>query len=309
MAKRSSPTDIFRKPRAVTPDVAHLFASLKEDLAATEPPAESLWRVAQEEADEWPYPNPDEALGPTPSLDDAVPPDTPAPILRLITNDDDDTPFSEEEPWGRMDGETDRHYLYFTTYRNLGLVRDYKAVSKRYNVGKSYLWDLAKQFNWADRVLAWDLLREQVYTREMLQGVRDMAQEHVRIAKDGLTAMAATFAAISRRQKRNPAEFDAELDGIPIKSLITIAQRSAQVIPSLMAAERLARNMPTELVAVQVEQKVTVSVDDLAKIVSGLHAALPPRVDDAGSDFIDAEVVDDDTGGVGENQEGADPET
>lgn len=306
MPRRSSPTDIFRKPRAVTPEVAHLFASLKEDLNAPEEKSESLWRVAQEEADEWPYPDPDEAFGPTPSLDDAVPPDTPPAVVHLaLVPDDDDAIFSEEEPWGRMEDESDRHYLYFSTYRNLGLVRDYKTISKRYNVSKAYLWDLAKKFNWPDRVLAWDLLREQVYTREMLQGVRDMAQKHVRIAEDGLDAMAATFSAISRRQKRDPAGFDLELDGIPIKSLITIAQRSAQVIPSLMAAERLARNMPTELVAVQVEQKVTVSVADLTDIVSGLAKALPPRVDNE-SEYVDAEVVDDEPGGIGENAEGAD---
>lgn len=306
MAKRPSPTDIFRQPKALTPEVAKLYAALKSDLSADPEKAVSYWHVALEEADEWPYPNPDEALGPTPTLDDAVPPDTPAPILKLVVDDDDDTPFSEDEPWGRRSDESDRHYLYFTTYRNLGLTRDYKTVANRYNVSKGYLMDLQKQFNWADRVLAWDLLREQVYTKEMLQGVRDMAAEHVRIAKEGLGAMAAAFAAITRRQRKDPAAFDAELDNIPIKSLITIAQRSAQVVPSLMAAERLARNMPTELVAVQVDQKVTVSVDDLTKIVSGLASALPPRSDN-GSEYVDAEVVDDEPGATGGDEEGADP--
>lgn len=307
MAKRPSPTDIFRQPRAASPQVTHLLNSLKQDLGIDVNTRDSYWRVALEEADEWPYPDPDEAFGPTPSLDDAVPPS--APTLTLVhskTDPDDDIVFSEDEPWGRMTGESDRQYLYFTAFRNLGLARDLKVISNRYNVSRAYLWDVAKKFNWEDRLLAWDLLREKIYTREMLQGVRDMAKEHVEIAREGLSSLASVFHAITRRRLKDPALFDAELDNLPIKSLVTIAQRSAQVVPNLMAAERLARNMPTELVAVQIDQKVTVSIDDLTDIVAGLTKALPPR-SDPGPGFIDAEVVDDDAGTVGRDEESADP--
>lgn len=305
---RSSPTDIFRKPRPDNPAVAKLYDALKADLGV-ETQAESYWRVALDEADEWPYPDPDEAFtAPGPPLDDAIPPDASITYLDDPLKDPEFVLFSEDEPWGKMSNESDRQYRYFFDYRNLGIAREFKTIAKRFNVSAGHIGQVAKENRWEERVLAWDLLRERIYTKEMLMGVRQMAQEHVKIAGDGLKAMAAAFNAISRRQQRDPAGFDAELDTMPIKSLITIAQRSAQVVPSLMAAERLARNMPTELVAVQIDQKVTVSVADLTDIVKGLASSLPPR-DDSGSDIVDAEVVDDEPRAIGYDSEGADPET
>lgn len=278
----SRPTDILRAPKLPRPPGLELNGAAK------------YWKVAADEAAEWPYPDPDIAFKPEPDLDVAVPPDQELPT--------DIVPYSEDEPWGRRSDEGETMYKYFLAYRAQGFGRELQAVAHRFNVKRNTIGDYAKNYDWHERAVAWDIMRERVYTAEMLNGVRDMAQKHVRVAAKAIKSTAAVFEEIDRRLEKDD-KFLKSLGRLPAKTLMTLAQRSAQVIPNLMAAERLARNLPTEITAIHVDHDLRIqTTDDLAKILVGVLGSLP------GSDVIDGTVIEVEPGEDGEVEEGADSE-
>jgi hypothetical protein len=253
------------------------------------------FRVVVDAANTWPYPDPDtNGLADSyPSFDDDNSTYTPADI----------EPFSENEPWGKMESESPRAYAMFTHYKAQGLTRVMKETAKHFGVNGSHLSHLASQHNWHARIAAWDDYRERVYTNELLMGVREMAERHTEIAKKGIEAMAVIFEGIAEQlsDEDDREAFLAELSELPVRVQLAIAQKSSQVLPNLMNAERLSRGLPTEISANlhQVEHTVSLqSTDDLYSIITGLAGSIAAsRVGDEPfeSDIIEAEVIEADS--------------
>lgn len=198
-----------------------------------------------------------------------------------------------------MEGETEREYQLFSYYRALGLGRVKSEVSDHFEVAAPYIYRTAKANDWDGRVRAWDIFRERIYSAELIEETREMAKVQASIARKGLMALGSAFEELVTRME-NPEVWQEELAEIPTKQLMMIAQRSAQVIPNLMNAERLSRGMPTEITATHttVDHNVNVqTTDDLAAILTGLFGAIGPGRDDAdltsAFDVVDAVVVDD----------------
>lgn len=219
----------------------------------------------------------------------------------------DATPYSVEEPWGLMEGEASRDYQYFSHYRAQGLGRVKLQVAKHFAVSPPVIYRVAKDNDWDNRCRAWDVYREKIYTAEIVEETREMARVHANIARKGIVALGSAWENLIERMESDPELWRAELEEIPTKQLITIAQRSAQVIPNLMNAERLSRGMPTELISTHSTHDHTVtlqSTDDLALLLAGLFGAIGGRADADGSDrpveIIDAVVIDE-RGGEGED--------
>lgn len=275
------PTDIFR-------------SSTKPGLPLNKKHVPDGWAVIVDEGEKWPYPDPDLALARAePEIDDVLPTDQDLPSSII--------PYSEHEPWGRRSDETDTEYKYFLQYRSQGFNRELQAVAIRFNISRSHVGSTARRLDWHARAVAWDIERERVYTAEMLNGTRQMARKHVKIARKGLKALAMVFDEIDNRMD-DPA-FVAQLSSLPPKTLIALAQRSAAVIPNLMQAERLARNLPTEITSVHVDHDIrSQSLDDIAEIVAAFVTSVPrPQL-------IEGTVVEDDAGEPGPTQNGADSE-
>lgn len=232
------------------------------------------WKTAVDAAKEWPYVDPDTAMS-TPDLDytDFSP---------VEYDPDNDLIFSPDEPWGRMEGETDREYAWFSYYRSLGLGRKKSDVAKHFNVSSASVTSPVKKNDWDDRIRAWDQYRELEYTKEVIENVRTMAKEHAEVAQKGITALSMAFDAILHRFEMDPTDFMADLGSMPMKNLMAVVQRSAQVLPNLMGAERLARGMPTEITAsLSVEQhNVNIQTsDDLAEIIHALVGVVGQQQD------------------------------
>lgn len=212
-------------------------------------------------------------------------------------------PYSVEEPWGMMEGEREREYQLFSYYRSLGLGRVKGEVAKHFEISGPYIYRIAKENDWDSRVRAWDIFRERIYTAELTEETREMAKVQANIARKGLMALGSAFEALVTRMEADPELWQQELDEIPTKQLMMIAQRSAQVIPNLMNAERLSRGMPTDIIATHtvVDHNVNVQTsDDLFAILTGLFGAIGPGRDGSigtsEEDVIDAVVVDDRSG-------------
>jgi diadenosine tetraphosphate (Ap4A) HIT family hydrolase len=92
-------------------------------------------------------------------------------------------------------------------------------------------------------------------------------------------------------------EFIADLTNMDKKKLISLANLAARTIPSLMAAERLSRGMPTEIVSGVVEHQhvKVVERDQIGAVLEilGQAGVLNVGIPDSGSpDIVDATVVE-----------------
>jgi hypothetical protein len=118
-------------------------------------------------------------------------------------------------------------------------------------------------------------------------------QAQIETALDGLMA---PIAALNTRMAKD-ADFLENLSQTSAKKLITLANSSARIMPSLMAAERLAHDMPTEMVGGTVEHQHTLKVerDHIGDVLEVLDRAgvLNGRGNGFGiGEVVDAEVVD-----------------
>ena len=237
------------------------------------PPA---WRTFFDGTDAVTFPTPADALN-TP---------TPTPMAPSLSPT---LPYSSHEPWGRMEGVSDHHHEWFLYFCSLGLTRTRQKVADRFSVSNTSVSKVARAEDWDNRASSWDQFRERQYTIEMLDQTRQMARDHARIAADGIRALGVAFDAIVSRMNTDPEGFNDSLNDLSPRVLLAIAQRSAQVIPQLMSAERISRGLPTELTASisVIDQRVTIQgTDDLLDILHSVFGTLPSRSDnDDGGEF------------------------
>lgn len=250
------------------------------------------WRKAIKDAGEWPFVDPDvmheeevDSFGDFPS----DPEDIPEAPKELV-------PYSEFEPWGRMEEETDRDYELFSHYLASGLGRTYGGTARHFRISQPYVSKRAQKHDWGDRVKAWDDYRERVYTSLVIEKTKKMAEEHAGIAAKGIAALSIVFDEILKRAD-DPELMTLELNEMSTRALFTLADKAARALPNLMGAERLSRGLPTELTAeVQVkENRVTIqTTEELSEIINGLQQVLDTGDDDGVDDeVIDVEEVED----------------
>jgi len=245
------------------------------------------WRTALGKAEEWPFVDPDVMLATqVPSFGD-FPADDSVP--------DDIIPFSEFEPWGKMEDETGRDYELFSYYRASGLSRSQSATARHFGITQPYVGRVAARCNWLDRVDAWDKYREQVYTTQVIDGIRKMADDHAQIASKGIKALSIAFDKLLERMEGDDPAWQNEIDELSFRTLFSMVERSGRVLPNLMGAERLSRGLPTELTAQVIikENRVVVqSTEDLAQIVQGLQSVLQNTQPSDDPDIIDVDDID-----------------
>lgn len=279
MPESFRPGDLLRRP---------LDSDAKEPSSKDDKEIPVIWRQAIEDAGEWPFVDPDvmheeevDSFGDFPSAPEEMP-EAPAELV----------PYSEFEPWGKMDEETDRDYELFSHYLASGLGRTYGATARHFQISQAYISKRAHKHDWPDRVKAWDDYREMVYTSLVIEKTKKMAEEHAGIAAKGIAALAIVFDEILNRAK-DPELMKLELEEMSTRALFGLADKAARALPNLMGAERLSRGLPTELTAeVQVkENRVTVqTTEELSEIINGLQQVLDTGDDD---EVIDIEEVED----------------
>lgn len=292
MVKTLRPGDVLRAPDGIIGELAPTPRVRREEALAQIPKS---WRTVLARADEWPFPDPDTMLvTATDSFADypTEPEDLPAEIV----------PFSDFEPWGKMEEETNRDYELFSHYRALGLSRTFAAVAKHFSISQTYVSKVAHKHGWLDRVDEWDKYREKVYTSEILDKTKKMAEEHAKISAKGVRALSIAFDELLERiDSEDPLHLE-EMSQLSLKSLYAMVEKAARVLPNLMNAERLSRGLPTELsthMVVREDRIVLQTTDDLINVVEGLglimQNSLPEPeeiIEVEGEEIEEAELVD-----------------
>ena len=214
-----------------------------------------------------------------------------------------------QQPWDRLPAETDYPWQLFQHYRDSGVRRSFHKTATwafENELGNHKKKTLTKyrqvvvvwrdKHRWNDRVFSYDREQDRLYQMARSEAIREMAVRHEDQIEKAIDGLMVPIDALTVAMRDNE-EFMADLTNMDKKKLISLVNLAARTIPSLMAAERLSRGMPTEIVTGVVEHQHVVSVerDQIGNVLAVLGRAgvLDVGSPDSGSgDFIDAEVVE-----------------
>ncbi len=200
-----------------------------------------------------------------------------------------------EEPWSQYPDESLEQYERFKWYRDQGAGRSQTATAEHFSIipasipGKKFEWDL--------RARAWDAHLDRVYRLKLQEAVKEMAQRHAKLMVSALEHLTIPFQAIEQAMKDNP-DFIKKLSKTNVLRLFDMAVKASKAAPSLMTAERLARNQPTEIIKAEGEVRHVHEIsapEQLAEVIAILdrnHAlAIGGRQGSVG-EIIEADVVE-----------------
>ena len=206
-------------------------------------------------------------------------------------------------PWERLPDETDRGWALFSHYRDTGLARSF-VVTAKWACDETKLKDITSQslkwrsmhHNWSDRVASWDKEQERLYAIARNDAMRKMVERHEIQIVDAIDGLMAPIEALNLAIVEDD-DFIRSLSKMDARKLISLANTASRTIPTLMAAERLARGMPTEIHGGVVEHQVVhiFERDQIAEVLEVLDrsSAFDDRSGDSGNiEDTDTDVVE-----------------
>ena len=181
-------------------------------------------------------------------------------------------------PWEPLPHETTKSWSAFMAYRDAGHKRSVNYVR---GTGIKVASNWQQDYKWTLRARLYD---EYVQSKEIIETHKlnkQVRQRHADQAAKALDGLMAPFIEYQRRIEEKPGQLAIEMEAMDAKKLMSTMQASARVLQPLMSAERLAQDLPTELIETHVQGQVTVqdSPEALINVLSileetGVGAAL-----------------------------------
>lgn len=159
--------------------------------------------------------------------------------------------------WEKLPHESMKAYRAFCVYRDAGRKRSITYVRGR-GVGVSNVW--VEQYRWTLRTRLYDeyqLAQEQIEAQKLN---RELRARQAKQAAEALEGLMAPFKEFQRRLEtdEDAEDLQAELAAMPASKLVSTMQASARVLQPLMSAERLAHDLPTEMVENTIDAQLTI---------------------------------------------------
>lgn len=100
---------------------------------------------------------------------------------------------AERKPWEMMEDERPKPFEAFCIYRDMGLDRTIAKVAKQLSKSYQLMSRWASQYNWGERVAAWDREQDRVARESQLSEIAKMRNRHAKLATDMLAKAAAAL--------------------------------------------------------------------------------------------------------------------
>ena len=201
------------------------------------------------------------------------------------------------EPWNRLADETDRAWEVFLYYRDLGPGRTQTAVGKHFGINLNGIQaNYVNKYDWKERVLSYDQHEDRLYNAKRATGIKEMATRHSNDLVGFLDALAIPFRALQAKLESDPEALE-DLSESTVKQLIDLSVKAGRIIPSMMAAERVARGMPSETIEIHGEVTHTHDLDrdQIGEVLATLErsgAFAEQRGIGGGEPPIEAEIIE-----------------
>jgi hypothetical protein len=206
----------------------------------------------------------------------------------------------DPEPWDRQLAETSEEFLAFVTYRNMGPKRTFAQTARELTLVPGHVNKMAADHSWSERVAAWDYYQERIFQAELSEYSRQMARRQLELTERTLRALRAPVDALIARMEAEPEQLMTEFSLTDLTKLMKMVQDSSKIIPSLMSAERLATNQPTNIT--EHNEFHNVNYGDAERIGEVLDVLRSTGVlaailgEGATGEIVDAQVVEMDDG-------------
>ena len=169
---------------------------------------------------------------------------------------------SDRALWERQQGESEKAFEAFVTYRDLGPARSLTKVSQELNKSRTLLGRWSSRWRWVHRTAAWEVEQDRFRRNAQLQEIAEMSRRHARQAQRGLGAVSDLQDTFLRRLQDSGQEAFADLsDG----DLMGLAMRGMRLIEPLSKVERKARGLPDSwvMIAAMSDEQLTAFVYSL----------------------------------------------
>jgi hypothetical protein len=145
------------------------------------------------------------------------------PISRQI----DLTP--DHDPWDRQDGESERHYRWYTAYQNQGRARRVRDLAHTLGKSDAYLKRVAWGYRWNERAQAWDAEQDRLHAELLVEERQNATKDQLQLARSMLKKVAAAIEDLDA-QAMSPADIARWVD------ILTKVQRAALGDPDRVLA-------------------------------------------------------------------------
>jgi hypothetical protein len=169
---------------------------------------------------------------------------------QAVTNGTPDKAAWVGDPWERQPGESDKAFLGFRIYRDMGVNRTVVDAEKQYRVmtggsppagrdptGQFNAWCVAHR--WRERVSHWDDEQDAIAVREMKRSRIKMAERHAAQLEAAQQAMFAPVEELLRRMVAGRLD----LSDVEDKDLLVLVRQVVGPLPEFQKAERTARGV------------------------------------------------------------------
>jgi len=179
--------------------------------------------------------------------------------------------------WAQQPDESARAYALFRYYCSMPRIeRSYVGADRHYGI-KPAASKYANKYSWPERVAAWDLERDRIYQSRVLEKLREVGERQGDILGAAIEAVAIVYKPMIDRIENDPEGVSEELAEKSIIQQHGMAMKASRVLPNLMAAERLAVGLPTQITqnvhTGKIEHVHTPDLDAVADILAGLNQA------------------------------------
>lgn len=124
--------------------------------------------------------------------------------------------WNTERLWERRDGESGKAYEAFSVYRDMGASRTVSGVARQLNKSRALIDRWKRQWDWPERVRAYDRELERAAHEEALKAVREMSRRHIDMA-------------MRMQDKALEALSSLEADAIRPKDIVAMAHEGVKI--------------------------------------------------------------------------------
>ena len=153
------------------------------------------------------------------------------------------------EKWGRMNGESEQAFEAFHTYRDMGLNRSLKATWESLGKSKTLISDWARDWNWKERVTAYDGYVDQRSIESNLAVREASLSEYTDAVNKSLQAKLIVVDQLASEELRRLREKQAasgEFDPMTLRRLLTIIEQADSLARRSAGLPTAYRSAPAE---------------------------------------------------------------
>ncbi|MBW2672081.1 MAG: hypothetical protein JRD89_01530 [Deltaproteobacteria bacterium] len=164
-------------------------------------------------------------------------------------------------PWGPLEGEGSKAYLYFCNYRDLGADRSVRKTAEMFGMNPDNMRIYSKDFKWVERVKKWEAELDKRSRRSILNDVVAMRSRQIALGVGFQEVVGKELHALTDRVIE--AEKAQKEKGAATRRSVLTPDQLVKLMEAGAKIERLNRGEPDSITQAFDEDLSSLSADEL----------------------------------------------